>query len=62
MRGPIWSTGKSELVECVGNVNCEKYFAILEKELFQIFSGGVLNKSMTLFMEDGSPCLSAKKI
>lgn len=59
--GAIWSTGRLELVECVNNINAEKYIAILEKGLLPIFSNGLLNKRSTLFMEDGAPCHTARK-
>ena len=40
-------------MECVGNVYREKCITMLQKEFLPIILGGLLNKSMTLFMEDG---------
>ena len=59
--GAIWATGRSELVECQGNINAEKYIKILEEGLLPVFSSGQLRKRRTLFMEDGAPCHTAKK-
>lgn len=55
VQGAIWSSGKSELVEYVGNANNCKYIVIFEKGLLPIFSSRVLNKSSTLFMQVCAP-------
>lgn len=59
--GAIWSNGRSELIECTGNINSEKYISILQKGLLPVFSSGQMIKNNTKFMEDGAPCHTAKK-
>ena len=58
--GAIWSSGRSSLIECVGNINSRKYIDIWEQGLLPIFSSGQLDKRHCLFMEDGAPCHAAK--
>ena len=57
----IWSTSRSELVECVGNINSTIYISILEDGLLRVFSTGQIIINNTLFMEDGAPCHTAKQ-
>ena len=56
----IWSEGRSDLVECKGNINFAKYVSILQEGLLPIFSSGKMNKFDSLFMEDGAPCHSTR--
>ena len=52
---------RNSFMEWVGNVSSEKWIATFEKELLSKFSGGVLNKSLTLFMEDDTSWDTAQK-
>lgn len=45
--GTISSTVRSELVECVGNINSEKYIDILENGLLPLSSSQCLQKDAT---------------
>ena len=58
--GAIWIDGRSELVECQGNITSGKYVAILQKDFLPIFSSGKMTKNESLFMEDWAPCYIAK--
>ena len=58
--GAIWSDGRSELVECQGNINSGKYVSILKEGLIPIYSSGRMSKNDFLFMEDGAPCHTAQ--
>ncbi|XP_014770467.1 uncharacterized protein LOC106869302 [Octopus bimaculoides] len=57
VRGAISSNGQSELVNCVGNINSDKYVYILRKGLL-ISSSDDMVKEGSLFM---SSCHMAKK-
>ena len=57
----IWTTGRSELVVCDGNVNAEKYISISDQGLLPAFHSGKLRRRSTFFMQDGAPCHIAKK-
>ena len=59
--GAIWINEHSSFVECVENVNSEKYIFILQQGLLALFAGGQLDKIRTLFMGDSAQCHSAKK-
>jgi hypothetical protein len=52
----IWSDGRSELVECKGNINSAKYVSILKEGLFPIFSSARMSKVNSLYMEDWTVC------
>ena len=58
--GAIWSAGRSELVECVGNINTTVYVSIFDDGLLPVSFTGQMVKNNTLFMEDGAPCHTAK--
>ena len=58
--GTIWSDGRSERVECQGNINSGKYVSILKEGLIPIYSSGRTSKNYFLFMEDGAPCHTAQ--
>ena len=56
-----WSTGHSNLLRGMGNINSEKYIFIQQKSLLSIFIGGYVSKNSFLFMENGIPFNNEKK-
>ena len=58
--GAIWSNGRSELVECQGNISSVNCVSILQEGLLPIVPNGRMIKHESLFMEDGVPCHTSK--
>ena len=56
----IWSYGRSELVECQGNITSVIYVSILQEGLLPIYSSDGVVKNKSIFMEDVAPGVTAK--